>query len=144
MANGHTNLQATDANGGRLSVQHTSTDSPILPAANLRDLQQINPELVTWVVKETEVEATHRRAETTRVNRYVFIERMSGVILGALVAIVGFLIAAYLVLKNHDVAGVAIGGATLGTIVSVLVSHNKKAASEAAKNAPAARRIRKK
>lgn len=144
MANGHTNLQATDAEGRKLSLQHTSTDSPILPAANLRELHQIDPSLVAWVVKETEIEATHRRTETTTVNRYIFVERISGVIAGTLVAVFGFAAATYLVLQNHDWAGVAIGGTTLATIVSVLVSHNRKSKSDTGSPASTKRSPRKK
>ena len=126
MVSGHTNLQATDPDGRKLSVQHTSTDSPILPAGNLFVLQQIDPKLVEWVVRETEKEANHRRSETTKINWFIFIERLSGVIAGAGVSIIGLGFAAYLVLQGHDWAGVAIGGGTLATIISILVSHNKK------------------
>lgn len=144
MTNGHTNLQATtDSAGTKLSVQHTSTDSPILPAANLRDLQLIDPNLVAWVVRETEIEATHRRNEASRVNGFIFIERMSGVIAGTLVTILGFAASAYLILKDHDVAGATLGGVTLATIVTVLVSHNKKTEQEQ-KNAPPKKPVRKK
>ena len=126
MGSGHTDIQASEPDGRKVSVQHTSTDSPILPAGNLRELQQIDPTLVAWVINETEKEASHRRSETTKINWFILIERLSGVIAGAAVAIFGLGIAAYLVLQGHDWAGAGIGGATLVTIVSVLVSHNKK------------------
>lgn len=40
---GHTELRAADKDGKQFSVSHTETDSPILPAANLRELQAIDP-----------------------------------------------------------------------------------------------------
>jgi hypothetical protein len=144
MANGHTNLQATDASGTKLSLQHTSTDSPILPAANLKELQLIDPSLVGWVIRETEVEATHRRTESSRINKFVFIERMSGVVAATLATVLGFVMATYMVLQGHDWAGVAIGGGTLVTIVTVLVQHNKKSLQESITPAPAKRTSRRK
>jgi len=92
--------------------------------------------LVTWVVKETEIEATHRRTETSKINTFIFIERMSGVIAGALVAIFGLGASAYLVLQGHDVAGASLGGVTLASIVAVLVSHNKKSDTESKNSEP--------
>ena len=125
MANNHTNLQAVDHNGQKLSVQHTSTDSPILPAANIEHLKSIDPSLVGWVVSETEKEANARRTQESRINLFIFIESISGVAMGGLVSIIGFLIGGYLVLEGHDWAGVAICGTTLGTIVTVLMNKDK-------------------
>jgi len=48
---------------GELSLTKTDTDSPILPAAQLRELQAIDPKLVEWVIQQTEVEANFRRRE---------------------------------------------------------------------------------
>ena len=131
-ASNHTNLQASGPQGQQLSVQHTSTDSPILPAANLQQLQQIDPALVQWVVNQTEIEASHRRRENARVNTFVFIERVSGVVAGAGVAVLGFLVGAYLVMNGHEWAGVALCGSTLATIVAVLVTKQSASKPEAA------------
>jgi len=130
MANSNTDLRATQPDGNELSVRHTTTDSPLLPAANLQQLQQIDPALVKWVVDQTEFEANHRRAETTRVNSFVFAERISGVIAGAVVAIFGLAISGFLIFNGHDWPGVALGGATLATIVTVLVHGRKPAADK--------------
>lgn len=125
MSNEHTRVQATNPDGGQLSVSRTTTDSPILPAANLQQLQQIDPKLVPWVIEQTEKEANFRRSETHRINGFVFIERISGVIAGAIVAIVGLIVAGYLVYSGHDWAGAVVGGATLVAIVTVLVTGKK-------------------
>ena len=126
MSNKHTNLQATNSDGQRLSVSETTTDSPLLPASNLQQLQQIDPTLVQWVVKQTEAEANFRRRESSKLNNYIFIERVSGVITGALVALFGLAVSGYLIYSGHDWAGAALGGATLVTIVTVLVSGKKE------------------
>lgn len=139
-ASNHTNLQASGPQGQQLSVQHTSTDSPILPAANLLQLQQIDPTLVQWVVKQTEIEADHRRSENSRVNTYIFVERISGVVAGAGVAVLGFLVGAYLVVNGHEWAGVALCGTTLATIVAVLVTKRHSSQTDGAQPATKAKR----
>lgn len=125
MGNQQTNVTARNEKGEHVALQHTQTDSPILPAANLEHLKQIDPSLVPFVVQQTELEATFRRTENKRTNTFVFIERVSGVVVGALVAIFGLVVSAYVIVQGHDWAGVGIGGATLVTIVTVLVTRNK-------------------
>lgn len=136
MANHHTNLQSTNSEGNQVSVQHTSTDSPILPAANLEQLKLIDPSLIPFVVEQTKLEAAARRKSNSQVNLYIFIEKISGVIVGGLVAIIVFLIGGYLVLQGHDAAGVGICGTALGTIIAVLV--NKGMSSSKTTSPPAA------
>lgn len=130
MANNHTNVHATNSQGHQLSINHTSTDSPILPAANLQQLQQIDPSLVQWVVTQTEIEANHRRQSEVRINRYIFIERISGVVAGAFVAVFGLAVGGYLIYKGHDWAGTILCGSTLGVIVTVLVTKQRANSSQ--------------
>lgn len=130
MSSGHTNVRATDRDGQQLSVSHTTTDSPILPAANLEQLNRIDPSLVQWVVKQTEIESEFRRKETRRVNSFIFAERMSGVLVGGGIAICGLLVAAYVAIAGQPwVAGI-IGGTTLVAIVTVIVTRRPEADSE--------------
>lgn len=127
MAN-HTQLRAVNNDGETVDVQHTSTDSPILPAANLEQLYRIDPSLVQFVVEQTKQEAEHRRAMQKKTNFYIFTERISGVVAGAVVAIFGLGAGAVAIIKGHDWAGAVLCGVTLVTIVSVLVTkkHNQK------------------
>jgi hypothetical protein len=122
MANNQTSLQATDKDGQTVSVQHTQTDSPILPAANLKALADIRPDLIDFVLDQTRTEADHRRKSQGRVEGFVFVERISGVVAGAIIALFVFALGGYLVLQGHDWAGVAICGTTLVGIVSLFVS----------------------
>jgi hypothetical protein len=121
MAN-HTVLQAENKEGEHLSVQHTSTDSPILPAANMRELQEIDSKLVPFVIEQTSLEADFRRTETKRVNTLVFIERISGVVFGALIALFVEGLGSYLILRGHDWAGAIICGSALASIVGIFVT----------------------
>lgn len=104
MAN-RTLLRTVSNEGGTLDLQHTSTDSPILPAGNLEQLNQIDPSLVAFVVEQTKLEAEHRRRIQKRTNLYVFTERISGVVAVALVALFGLGAGAYAIVSGHYVAG---------------------------------------
>lgn len=130
MGNNQTSLQAVSSDGQSVSLQHTSTDSPILPAANLEHLQRIDPTLVPFVVEQTALEATSRRRALTQYNRFIFIERISGVVMGGAVAISCFAMGGYIILQGHDWAGVAMCGTTLATIVTVIVNKDRLASKQ--------------
>lgn len=115
-------VRAGNKEGEHLSVQHTSTDSPLLPAANIRELQSIDPTLVPFVIEQTALEASFRRDETKRVNTLVFIERISGVVFGAIIAIVVFTFGFFAIMNGHDTAGVTLCGVALASIVSIFVT----------------------
>ena len=127
-ASNHTSVKAQDSTGGQFHVLHTSTDTPILPAENLRQLAEIDHSLVAWVIEQTERESAHRRTEEKRINRFILFERLSGIIARTIVSCFGLGLGGYLIMHNHDVAGVAISGVGLASIVSVLVArgHAKK------------------
>ncbi len=115
-------VQAGNKEGEHLSVQHTSTDSPILPAVNLRELQAIDPKLVPFVIEQTALEAEFRRKESKRVNTLIFTERISGVVFGAIIAIVVFTFGFIAILRGHDWAGVTLCGVALASIVGIFVT----------------------
>jgi|SRR5471030_901668 len=142
MTNNHTNLQAVNKDGQTVSFHHTSTDSPILPAANLAQLQQIDPALVAFVVEETRLEAAARRRNASQINWFIFLEKVAGVAAGAIVAIFGFAVAGYLVLRGHDTAGAVISGTTLLGIVTVLVTRQHMTKKEPATPPKRARQAR--
>ncbi|MBX9899405.1 MAG: hypothetical protein K2Y28_01360 [Burkholderiaceae bacterium] len=123
--NSHTNLRAVNGEGHQVSLQHTSTDSPILPAENLKQLYAIDPALVDWVIKQTSEEAEHRRQQESRINVFVLIERMGGLVAGLLVSLFGISAGGYIILQGHDWAGVGICGTGLASIVSILVARQK-------------------
>lgn len=122
MGNSQTNLQAANSDGRTFTVQHTSTDSPILPAANLAQLKEIDPSLIDFVKDETAKEAASRRKNDALINWFIFIEKISGVLVGGLIAAFVFSIGGYLVLQGHDAAGVGICGAGLVSIVALFVN----------------------
>jgi hypothetical protein len=92
----------------------------------LKALHEFRPDLIDWVVKRTEDEASNRRSRQTRVDLYVFIERIGGLVGAFLIALVGLLISAYLAIHGQsEVAGI-VGGGTLVSIVSIIATGRKK------------------
>lgn len=121
----HTQLQAKSPNGDQLQLTAHDTDSPVLPVAQLKALHEFRPDLVDWVTKQTEEEARFRRTRQTRVDGYIFAERILGQVTGALIAGLGLGIACYLAVNGHEGVAMAVGGGTLVSIVAVLVSGRK-------------------
>lgn len=142
MANNQTHVKAVTNEGNTFHVQHTSTDSPILPAANLAQLAELDPSLVDFVVEETKKEAAHRRKQESRINAFVFAERISGVVIGALLAFFVFGFGAYLILQGHDAAGLGLCGGGLVSIVALFVNRQNNLAEQAKQPQTPAKRPR--
>ena len=89
MGNRTAKVQAKSSNGNELQIHQQETDSPILPVAQLERLQQLRPDLVDFVVAQTQAEAEHRRALEARGYWFTFLERMTGQICAVVVALSG-------------------------------------------------------
>ncbi len=82
--------------------------------------------MVDWVIKRTEDEASGRRKREKRVDQFIFVERIGGLVGGIVISALGLSIAAYLALNGaQKVAGI-IGGGTLVSIVSIIVTGRKR------------------
>ena len=83
MGNRNTNARVTHRKDGdkELTLSEQETDSPIIPVAQLERLQSFKPDAVDWVISQTQIEADHRRKETSRINGFIFIEHLIGQIL---------------------------------------------------------------
>jgi hypothetical protein len=91
----------------------------------MRELQNIDPNLVPFIVEQTRLEAEFRRSENRRTNTFIFFERISGVAAGVAVSLVGLSLGYSLIMNGHDWGGVGICGTSLATIVYVLVTKRK-------------------
>lgn len=99
---------------GNLTVQQHETDSPILPVSQLQQLNSFKPDAVDWVIKQTQIEAEYRRAESRRVNTFVFIERVIGQVFALLIGISGIVGGSYVAIHDQPWAG--------GTIASLAIT----------------------
>jgi hypothetical protein len=121
----HTHVKAQNQNGNSLQLTQHETDSPVLPVAQLEQLHAFRPDLVDWVKDQTEQEAVSRRERRNRVDMFILIERLSGLVAGLIISCVGIGAAVYLALNGQPTVASVIGGGTLVGLVAVLVQGKK-------------------
>lgn len=124
-----TRLQAQKNKNGDLGIAMSehSTDSPIIPIEALERLHAFRPDKVDWIFDQTEKEAEFRRKNDSRVNAYIFIERLVGQIFGLLIGVSGIVGSVYLGINNHEVLAGTIATATIATLaVSFIKGRNSK------------------
>lgn len=121
----HTHVKAQNQNGNSLQLTQHETDSPVLPVAQLEQLHAFRPDLVDWVKDQTEQEAVSRRERRNRVDMFILIERLSGLVAGLIISCVGIGAAVYLALNGQPAVASVIGGGTLVGLVAVLVQGKK-------------------
>lgn len=121
MSNQQTTIQARTQDG-EVTLSRHSTDSPILPTAQIERLHAIRPDKVDWVFDQTQAEAEHRRQQEGRINIFVLIERLVGQFCGLLVAIAGLSAAAYMAVNGAPWAGAFVGGTTLVAMVTAFIA----------------------
>lgn len=121
MANKSTTAKATSGNNS-LTVQQHTTDSPILPAAQLEKLHQFRPDIVDWVISQTQIESEHRRKQDTKINRYVFVERILGQIFALVIGLSGIGAGGYVALHGEPAAGGTIAGLAITGLAAVFLT----------------------
>lgn len=127
MANKHTSAKVnSNKEGHQLSIQQQETDCPILPVPQLEQLQKFKPEAVDWVIKQTQIEAEHRRSETIKINYYTFIERIVGQLCAFLIGIAGVVGGSYVAISGQPEAGGVIATAALTGLAVVFLTGRAK------------------
>lgn len=129
MGNRAVRAHATNKNGDQLTVQSQETDSPILPVAQLQQLHDFRPDLVDFVIEQTKKEAEHRRTQDSRVNWFIFVERIFGQLAAILVATLGVGGGIYTGLEGQPWLGGTIASVTIGTLAVAFISRNTKNAA---------------
>lgn len=125
MANRATRAEAANQRT-RVTIHTQDTDAPILPIVQIEKLHEFRPDLVDFVFKQTEQEATHRRQLEKRRDVFVFIERILGQLLSVILAVLGIGGSIYAGLHGLTTLAIAIVGATIGTLAAALVAKNIK------------------
>lgn len=124
---GHKSTHASVTNRhGNLTVQQHETDSPILPVPQLEHLNSFKPEAVDWVIQQTQAEAEFRRGESTRINKYVFVERLIGQIFALIIGVTGIISGAIVALKGQAWAGATIASISITGLAVVFLTGKAK------------------
>jgi len=123
MANRTLQAQARSKQG-EITVHSQDTDAPILPVAQLEDLHRFRPDLVDFVIQQTEDEAQLRRKRERRRDVFVFIERIIGQLSAVVLAVLGIGGGIYAGVLGLTSVAIAIVSATIGTLAVAFVTHN--------------------
>jgi hypothetical protein len=111
-------------------VQAHDTDALILPIPQLEVLHKFRPDLVDVVVQETQAEAAHRRTQESRINTFIFIERLLGQVFAIVLAGLGIAGAIYAGLNGQPWLGGVIATVTVGTLAVTMLKRPNKAMNE--------------
>ena len=90
--------------------------------AQLERLHKFKPDAVQWMIEQTQVEAEHRRAENSRLNRYLFINQILGQIFGFLIGLSGVIGGSMVAIYGQPTAGATIATVAIGTLAVVFVT----------------------
>ncbi|MCX7660011.1 MULTISPECIES: hypothetical protein [Caldimonas] len=104
-----------------VTLSQHETDAPILPIAQIERLRELAPDRVEWFFDETTKEGDFRRAETSRVNGFVFVERLLGILAGLFMGSSALYASYHLAMAGHDWVAAIIGGTTVVGLVSAFV-----------------------
>ncbi len=128
MANRHTNAKVTHRKDGdrEMTLSQQETDSPIVPVAQLERLHTFKPDAVDWVISQTQIEAEHRRTETARINRYIFIEHLIGQIFSLIIGLGGIGAGSWVAISGQPWAGGTIATAAITGLAVVFLTGRKK------------------
>jgi hypothetical protein len=113
-----------------LTVSQHDTDAPILPVAQLEKLHQFYPDAVPWVIDEASKEGQFRREESGRINTFIFIERIAGLLAGFSIGAIALSISYLLAMAGHDWVASVIGGTTVVALVGAFIYGKKKVANK--------------
>ncbi|MBI3479241.1 MAG: hypothetical protein HY016_02635 [Nitrosomonadales bacterium] len=128
MANRHTNAKVTRQKDGNseLTLSEHETDSPIVPVAQLERLHVFKPDAVDWVINQTQIEAEHRRKETSKINGYIFAEHLIGQIFSLIIGTAGIGAGSWVAVSGQPWAGGTIATAAITGLAVVFLTGRKK------------------
>lgn len=103
-------------------VQDNHSDAPSIPVASIERLHHFRPDRVDWVFDQTRIEAEQRRTEQKRVNTFVFIERIFGMLFAFAIGVCGIGGGLYAAIQGHDWLGGIVATVTIGTLAVSFIS----------------------
>jgi len=110
-------------------VQDNHSDAPLLPIAGIERLHAIRPDRVDWVFEQTQIEAETRRSEQARINTFIFVERIGGVLAALTIGVCGVGGGIYAALQGHDWLGGVVATTTIGTLAVAFLKRDSENSS---------------
>lgn len=114
----------------QVAVEQTSIydDSLLPPADELAKLKELDPDIINWVKKRTEIEQDARiefnqgKIRLMGKNmKHVFIENVICIFAAFVIIVLGILFSSYFIYKGLNVEGTIFGGSTLVIAAMVLI-----------------------
>nr|WP_295130006.1 hypothetical protein [uncultured Roseateles sp.] len=107
-------------------MQTTTTDSPVLPIAQLEQLRAIAPDRIDWVFEQTAKEADFRRSEIRRTNTLKFTSHIVTLLVAllAVAAVLGTTV--YGMRIGQTAVAISLATATVVSLAAVFINANKQ------------------
>lgn len=113
---------AAERNGGDvpsrvlLQQRETEADAPVIPVDAMERLHAFRPDLVDWIVRQTEAETEHRRSLERETCARFHAERRLGQWLGFAIGLLGVAGGGYVATHGAPGTGSVIASVAIGTL----------------------------
>lgn len=107
-------------------LSHNDTDVPVLPVEEMERLHRFRPDVVDWILRQTEQEAEYRRQLDREAYSRLFAERRLGQLLGCLIGLAGIIGGSSVAIAGNAVAGGTIATAAIGTLAVAFLKGAKR------------------
>lgn len=121
----NTQVKAKHPSGNEIHLSHSQTDSPILDVNSLERLNSFRPDIVDFVVTQTEAEASNRRKREVKIDWFTFIERIGALLLAAGMAVGGIYGSIYAAMNGYHQLSWIIAGTCIGSLAIAFLRRNK-------------------
>lgn len=123
MANLKAAQRDRDTESGRESSKLIQLDnSPLPPAEELERINQISPDLVTFIANELKTQYEFNRSVVIKRDATVRHLSISGLWLGWVLAMTAIGSSVYVICSGHTIAGCFLGASSLAAVVAVIVN----------------------
>ena len=99
-----------------LTLQNQEIDTPVLPVEQMERLHQFRPDVIDWILNETKAEAEARRQRMFKIDRYIFLEKLTGQIFGLIICFAGIAGGLAAIFNGAPGAGATIATVSIGTL----------------------------
>lgn len=110
------------------SLEVTSRQGPIPSPEDLRQYEQVLPGLADRIVKMAESQISHQQRVEKENFEFGARRSLAGLLAGFLISVLFLCAAVWLVLADHDTAGIILGSVDLVGLVTVFVLGRREAA----------------
>ncbi|MDR0932149.1 MAG: hypothetical protein LBM70_03910 [Victivallales bacterium] len=109
-----------------LTIHNQEIDTPVLPIEQMKTLHDFRPDVVDWILKQTEDEANFRRTRNVKNDHNIHRERLIGQVFGLVIGLSGVIGGACVAIYGHPGAGGTIATVSIGTLAVAFLKAQKR------------------